>query len=70
MFFRQLAILIFIIISTQNIATPQSKNVIKKNYTWQKFVMGSDLSYVNQIEDAGGVYKVNGEKKDVYTILK
>ena len=70
MFFRQLAIFIFINCGITNTVIAQSKNNIKKNYTWQKFVMGSDLSYVNQIEDAGGIYKVNGEKKDVYTIFK
>ena len=32
--------------------------------------MGSDLSYVNQIEDAGGVYKINNASKDVFSIFK
>lgn len=44
--------------------------VAQKAYKWQQFVMGSDLSYVNQIEDAGGVYKVNNQPKDVFQIFK
>jgi arabinogalactan endo-1,4-beta-galactosidase len=32
--------------------------------------MGVDLSYVNQVEDHGGVYRVNGEKGDPFRILK
>jgi arabinogalactan endo-1,4-beta-galactosidase len=32
--------------------------------------MGVDLSYVNQVEDYGGVYRVNGEKGDPFRILK
>lgn len=39
-------------------------------YKWQQFVMGADLSYVNQIEDAGGFYKKNKQVADAYTIFK
>jgi arabinogalactan endo-1,4-beta-galactosidase len=42
---------ILILLFCTQILTAQS------NYKWQQFVMGSDLSYVNQIEDAGGTYK-------------
>lgn len=38
-------------------------------YTTNQFVMGSDLSYVNQILDHGGVYKDSGTIKDPYTIF-
>lgn len=34
------------------------------------FAMGVDLSYVNQIEDHGGVYRDSGEAKDPFAILK
>ncbi len=34
------------------------------------FVKGVDLSYVNQIEDHGGVYKEDGKIKDVFQIFK
>jgi len=39
------------------------------SYTWQQFVMGDDLSYVNAIEDAGGVYKENNKADDPYLIF-
>lgn len=35
----------------------------------QKFYFGNDLSYVNQMEDCGAVFKENGETKDVYKIF-
>jgi arabinogalactan endo-1,4-beta-galactosidase len=39
-------------------------------YTPDKFVMGTDLSYVNQVEDYGGVFKDSGQVKDVFKLLK
>jgi len=42
----------------------------KINYSWNQFVMGADLSYVNQVEDYGGVYKDSGKTKDPFTIFK
>jgi arabinogalactan endo-1,4-beta-galactosidase len=35
----------------------------------QNFYCGNDLSYVNQMEDAGAVYKENMQSKDVYRIF-
>ncbi len=35
-----------------------------------RFVKGVDLSYVNQIEDHGGIYKDKGQVKDVFQIFK
>ena len=37
---------------------------------WQEFVMGADLSYVNEIEDYGGVYKDSGKVKDPFLIFR
>lgn len=34
------------------------------------FYFGSDLSYVNQIQDHGGLYKVNNQVRDPYRIFK
>ena len=34
------------------------------------FVMGVDLSYINQVEDYGGVYKESGQVTDVYKLFK
>ena len=39
-------------------------------YPASKFVMGADLSYVNQILDHGGVYKDSGKVADPYLIFK
>jgi arabinogalactan endo-1,4-beta-galactosidase len=41
-----------------------------KGYTWDKFSMGADLSYVNEIQDAGGVYKDSNLVKDPFVIFK
>ncbi len=35
----------------------------------QTFYFGADLSYVNQMEDCGAVFKENGQPKDVYEIF-
>jgi arabinogalactan endo-1,4-beta-galactosidase len=48
----------------------QQKNVKKIHYRWQKFVMGADISFANQIEDYGGVFKANGQPEELYSILK
>jgi arabinogalactan endo-1,4-beta-galactosidase len=39
-------------------------------YKSEKFCMGADLSYVNQILDHGGVYKDSGNLKNPYIIFK
>ncbi len=36
----------------------------------QSFYFGADLSYVNEMEDCGAVYKVNGTPEDPYQIFK
>ena len=40
------------------------------DYSASEFVMGADLSYVNQILDHGGVYKDSGNIEDPYVIFK
>lgn len=49
---------------------PPPPTPTKTYYTWDNFVMGSDISYVNAIEDNGGSYKDSGNTKDLFTILK
>jgi len=39
-------------------------------YKSNQFVMGADLSYVNQVLDYGGIYKDSDKLKDPYTIFK
>ena len=34
-----------------------------------KFIMGADLSYVNQVEDLGGAFKENNVIKDPFAIF-
>ncbi|NJC26184.1 glycoside hydrolase family 53 protein [Neolewinella antarctica] len=36
----------------------------------RKFYTGADLSYVNEMDDCGVAYKVNGEVRDAYEIFK
>jgi arabinogalactan endo-1,4-beta-galactosidase len=43
---------------------------IKKFYKTSEFVMGADLSYVNQILDHGGIYKDSGNVADPYHIFQ
>ncbi len=40
-----------------------------QNNTAQSFYFGADLSYVNEMEDCGVVYKENNEPKDPYEIF-
>jgi arabinogalactan endo-1,4-beta-galactosidase len=53
-----------------NPVPPQPPPVTKKYYQWTEFVMGADLSYVNAVQDAGGVYKDSSAIKDPFTIFK
>ena len=48
-------------------ATPTPPN---PNFTASPdFFFGADLSYVNEMEDCGGIYRVNGEAQDVFTLF-
>jgi arabinogalactan endo-1,4-beta-galactosidase len=40
----------------------------KTKYDWQAFVMGADMSYVNEVEDAGGQYRDSALVKDPFAI--
>ncbi len=43
--------------------------IVTGNLFGQTFYFGNDLSYANQMEDCGAVFKENGEAKDVYQIF-
>ena len=43
--------------------------LISKGLVGQVFYFGNDLSYANQMEDCGAVFKENGTPKDVYEIF-
>ena len=50
--------------------SPGSEQPARKFYKWDEFSMGVDLSYVNQVEDYGGVYRDSGKVKDLFRIMK
>jgi arabinogalactan endo-1,4-beta-galactosidase len=67
------------VLAAWSISSCQSKNVTggdkkdtvaRKFYRWDEFCMGVDLSYVNQIEDKGGVYRDSGVVKDPFLIFR
>ncbi|MEO6038498.1 MAG: glycosyl hydrolase 53 family protein [Saprospiraceae bacterium] len=39
-------------------------------YAWTQFVLGADLSYVNQVQDYGGVYRDSAAVTDPFKIFK
>jgi len=49
--------------------TPEGGLPGKIFYKWNVFSMGADLSYVNQIEDCGGVYKDSSIIRDPFSIF-
>lgn len=61
---------IFVSASCQSKSTPQKEVPTRKFYRWDEFCMGADLSYVNQIEANGGVYRDSGSVRDVFTIFR
>jgi arabinogalactan endo-1,4-beta-galactosidase len=50
-------------------ATPTPQPA-RASYALDEFAMGADLSYVNQIQDHGGVYRDGGEVRDPYRVFK
>jgi len=60
-------LLVFTVMQQFTLTAQTTKEV---HYKWQQFVMGADLSFVNQVEDFGGVYKVNNLPQEVYSIFK
>ena len=53
--------------SDNTVVTPP---VTKTFYSWNQFVMGADLSFTNQLEDNGIIYKDSSSAKDPFTIFK
>lgn len=46
------------------------KDTTKIFYKWDSFVMGADLSYINEIQDYNGVYRDSGNISDPFRIFK
>lgn len=59
----------FYVLSCKKSGTITSPIVSKTFYSWNKFVMGADLSYVNQVQDYNGVYKDSNTVKDPFVIF-
>lgn len=60
----------FLFFACDNSTKPVNGNNDIDDTTVQEFVFGSDLSYVNQIEDKGGVFKINTTATDPFAIFK
>ena len=65
----------FVVITLLSFASCKKGNdpavsVTKTTYSWNKFVMGADLSFTNQLEDNGVVFKDSGVAKDPFILFK
>jgi arabinogalactan endo-1,4-beta-galactosidase len=65
-----LTVILFFVSCTKEKNNDSGTDGSKIFYSPYQFVMGDDLSYVNQIEDHGGVYKDSGIVRDPYQIFK
>lgn len=60
---------LFLLLSCKDNADHPKDDAIRY-YTYDQFCMGVDLSYVNQLEDFGAVYKDSGKVNDPYRIFR
>jgi arabinogalactan endo-1,4-beta-galactosidase len=66
-FLASLSLLSFCCRKTSPPGTPPVETPLE---AWDVFSKGADLSYVNQIQDKGGVYRDSGRVKDPYLIFR
>jgi len=66
------SVILFVILIVLTCCKRQGDSLQQKRiyYLPDKFVMGADLSYVNQILEHGGVYRDSGTIKDPYLIFR
>jgi arabinogalactan endo-1,4-beta-galactosidase len=62
--------LVFTFGSCSKKSNPIIDQPIKDSISFTEFAMGADLSYVNQVQDHGGIYKDNLIEKDPFLIFK
>ena len=73
---RCIAFMLLVASCKKNVsATPSNIDTLpattsKVFYDWGKFVMGADLSFSNQVQDYGGIYKDSGVSKDPFVIFR
>ncbi|TSA30498.1 MAG: arabinogalactan endo-1,4-beta-galactosidase [Bacteroidetes bacterium] len=61
---------VFLVLSSCKDSNPQEPDQIQpETPSWKTFSKGVDLSYVNEIEDFGGVYSDSGEVRDPFRIF-
>lgn len=60
----------FIACKKDDTKPPVEETPQKVFYNWEKFAMGADLSYVNQVQHQGGVYRDSGAVTDPFVIFK
>lgn len=65
-----LYLLICVQVSCRSGKTIDTETKMYTPYPWTRFCMGADLSYVNQVEENGGVYRDSGNVKDVFRIFR
>ncbi len=58
------------VVQSEKFRSGSGRVPVKVPYQWDKFCMGTDLSYVNEIEDYGGHYSDSGKKADPFVIMK
>ncbi len=65
---------LFLVVACSHKSTDNDPGVVpdpvKPPYAWEKFCMGVDLSYVNEVEDFGGIFRDSGQISDPFRILK
>lgn len=51
------------------VSCEQGKNAVRENQSEDAFYRGADLSYVNEMDDCGGVFRKDGKKTDPYQLF-
>ncbi|MBC7949960.1 MAG: glycosyl hydrolase 53 family protein [Chitinophagaceae bacterium] len=61
---------VLLLLNCKKKSTAQPAPDNRKYYSWNQFAMGADLSYLNQVQDYGGVFKDSGIAKDPFTLFR
>jgi arabinogalactan endo-1,4-beta-galactosidase len=68
------ALIVFLLLNlsckNNNVTPPDDTKPNYHLYTADEFAMGVDLSYVNHVEDHGGVYRDSSKVQDPFSIMK